>query len=85
MFIRRPETISKTSKTFSRSRKAKIIGESAPSSRAPVPRATMCDEMRFSSIIRTRISLARSGMSFVIPRSFSTPKQYAVSLKIGAK
>ena len=83
--MRKPATISNTSKTFSRSRKAKIIGDKAPSSSAPVPRATMCEEIRLNSIIITRITVARSVTSFVIPNNFSTPKQYAVSLNNGDK
>ncbi|CAB4614852.1 unannotated protein [freshwater metagenome] len=85
IFIRKPATNSNTSKTFSRSRKAKIIGDNAPSSSAPVPSATMCDEIRLNSIIITRITVARSGTSLVMPSNFSTPKQYAVSLNSGAK
>ena len=38
-----------------------------------------------NSIIITRITVARSVTSFVIPSNFSTPKQYAVSLNIGDK
>ena len=41
---------------------------------------TRCDEIRLSSISRTRMMLARSGIWSVMPSSFSTPRQYAVSL-----
>ena len=50
-----------------------------------VPRHTRCDAMRLSSMSRTRITLARSGTSSVMPRSFSTARQYAVSWKNGAR
>nr|CRL75941.1 hypothetical protein CPGR_01583 [Mycolicibacter nonchromogenicus] len=82
-FILRPLIASKMSSTSSRSRKPKSITESAPSSMPPVASATRCEEIRLSSIIRTRMTLARSGMSSVMPSSFSTPRQYTVSLKNG--
>ena len=59
------------------------MADIAPSSIPPVASATKCDEIRLSSIIITRMTLARSGMSSVTPSNFSTPRQYAVSLKNG--
>lgn len=53
----------------------------APSSIPPVAMATRCEESRFSSISRTRMAVARSGIWSSMPSSFSTPRQYAVSLK----
>ena len=49
----------------------------------PVANATRWLEIRLSSISITRMTLARSGMSSVTSSSFSTPRQYAVSLKNG--
>ncbi len=68
---------------ISRSRNPKIIAVSAPSSMPPVASATRCEDIRLSSIISTRMTVARSGISSVMPSSFSTPRQYAVSLKNG--
>ena len=85
MFIRSPVTISKISRMYSRSRKPYSIIEIAPSSRPVVPSHTRCDAIRFSSIMSTRIVVARSVMSSVMPSSFSTARLYAVSLKIGAR
>jgi hypothetical protein len=50
-----------------------VMTVSAPISMPPVAMQTRCDEMRLSSIIMTRMTLARSGMSSVMPSSFSTP------------
>ncbi len=47
----------------------------APSSMPPVAMATRCEEIRLSSIIITRMTLARSGMWSVMPSSFSTARQ----------
>ena len=47
----------------------------APSSMPPVASATRWLEMRFSSIIITRITEARSGIASVTPSSASTPRQ----------
>ena len=41
IFILKPESNSNISNTFSRSRNAKIIGDKAPNSSAPVPKATI--------------------------------------------
>ena len=57
----------------------------APSSRPNVPIAVMCEAIRLSSIIRTRRMLARSGISASTPSSFSTARQYTVSLKKGER
>ena len=57
----------------------------APNSMPPVASATRCEEIRLSSIIITRMTLTRSGIWSVMPSSFSTPRQYAVSLKNGAR
>ncbi len=51
----------------------------------PVASQTRCEEIRFSSIISTRIVVARSGICSVMPSSFSTARQYAVSLKNGER
>ena len=37
--------------------------------------AVRCDEIRFSSIISTRMTVARSGISASMPSSFSTARQ----------
>ncbi|SHW19643.1 Uncharacterised protein [Mycobacteroides abscessus subsp. abscessus] len=66
---------SKTFRIISRSRKPRNMAVIAPSSMPPVASATRCEEMRFNSIISTRITLARSGISSEIPNSCSTPKQ----------
>ena len=57
----------------------------APSSMPPVAMPTRCEESRFSSISSTRMTLARSGISSSMPSSFSTARQYAVSLKNGVR
>lgn len=57
----------------------------APSSMPPVAMATRCEESRLSSIRRTRITETRSGICSSMPSSFSTPRQYAVSLKNGVR
>ena len=56
----------------------------APSSLPPVARQTRCDVIRLSSIISTRMTVARSGTSSVMPSSFSTARQYAASWNSGA-
>ncbi|CFR85084.1 Uncharacterised protein [Mycobacterium tuberculosis] len=61
--------------TISRARKPTNIGVMAPNSMPPVANATKCDEIRLSSIISTRMTLTRSGISSVMPSSFSTPRQ----------
>ena len=75
MFIRRPVTISKISRMYSRSRNPYSIIEIAPSSRPVVPSQTRCEEIRLSSIISTRITVARSVIWSVMPSSFSTARQ----------
>jgi hypothetical protein len=55
--------------------RGQIISVVEPISMPPVASATRCEEIRLSSIISTRITDARSGMSAVIPRSFSTARQ----------
>ena len=57
----------------------------APSSMPPVAMATRCEESRFSSMSMTRMIVARSGIWSSMPRSFSTPRQYAASLKNGVR
>lgn len=47
----------------------------APSSIPPVAIATRWEEIRLSSISMTRMTVARSGMSPVMPSSFSTARQ----------
>ena len=85
MFIRRPVTISKMLRMRSRSRNPTVMTVVAPISMPPVPMATRCELTRVSSIMRTRSTLARSGMSSVIPSSFSIARQYAVSWNIGVR
>jgi hypothetical protein len=85
MFIRSPATISKMSRAYSRSRNPLSMTVVAPSSRPNVAIATRCEEIRLTSIIMTRMTSARSGIWSVMPSSFSTARQYAVSLKIGAR
>ena len=51
----------------------------------PVASHTRWEEIRLSSISSTRMTLARSGISSVMPSSFSTARQYAVSLKNGER
>ena len=51
----------------------------------PVARATRWLEIRLSSIIITRMTDALSGIASVTSSSFSTPRQYTVSLKNGAR
>ncbi len=79
-FIRRPVISSNRSRVASRSRKPIVITVSAPISMPPVAIATMCEEMRLSSISRTRMTCAFSGTSSSMSSSRSTPKQYAASL-----
>ena len=52
-----------------------VITVRAPISMPPVPIATRWEAMRFSSITNTRSTDARSGMSSVMPSSFSTARQ----------
>ncbi len=85
MFIRRPVMFSMTERIRSRSRKPIVMIVVAPISMPPVPRQMRWLEMRVSSIISTRIALARSGMSAVMPRTFSIARQYAVSWNIGVR
>ena len=47
----------------------------APISMPPVARQTRWLEIRLSSIISTRMVLARSGIWSVMPSSLSTPRQ----------
>lgn len=85
MFIRSPVISSNRSRVYSRSMKPFSMTVVAPSSSPNVAIATRCEEIRFSSIIITRMIWARSGTCSVTPSSFSTLRQYAVSLKIGAR
>ena len=85
LFIRRPVISSITARMRSRSRKPTVMTVVAPISMPPVARATRCEEIRVSSIIRTRMTLARSGTWSVTPSSFSMPRQYAVSWNIGVR
>ena len=73
------------SSTSSRSRKPKIIAESAPISMPPVAMHTRCEEIRFNSISRTLMTLARSGTCSSMSSSFSTERQYATSWKKGVR
>ena len=57
----------------------------APSSIPPVASATRWLEIRLSSISITRMTVARCGIASVMSNSFSTPRQYAVSLKNGER
>ena len=57
----------------------------APSSRPNGPIPVRCEEIRFSSIISTRITFARSGIRSSMPSSRSTARQYAASLNIGIR
>ena len=50
---------------------------SAPISMPPVARQTRWEEMRLSSIISTRMTVARSGIWSSMPSAFSTARQYA--------
>ena len=73
--MRSPVTASKMRRMRSRSRKPTVITVVAPSSMPPVPRHTRCELMRVSSIISTRMMLARSGIWSSMPRSRSTERQ----------
>ena len=75
LFMRRPVISSKTRSTCSRALNPTIMIVVAPSSLPPVARHTRCEAMRLSSIIITRMTVARSGMSSVMPSSFSTARQ----------
>ncbi|CPU63565.1 Uncharacterised protein [Mycobacteroides abscessus] len=83
--MRSPVTASKIRRISSRAVNAMVMTVVAPISLPPVPRHTRWDAMRLSSIISTRMTLARSGTSSVMPRSFSTARQYAVSWNSGAR
>ena len=85
LFIRRPVTISKIGRMRSRSRKPTVMTVVAPISMPPVPRATRWEVIRVSSIISTRITLARSGIWSVMPSSFSTARQKTASLNNGVR
>ena len=80
--MRVPQTASKKSRIISRSRKPMVIIVSAPISMPPVPTATRWLAIRLSSMKSTRSTSARSGT--FMSSSFSTARQYATSLKIGA-
>ncbi len=82
-FIRRPVIISSRVSTTSRAPNPLVIIVVAPISMPPVARKTRCEEMRCSSIIITRMTVARSGISSVMPSSFSTARQYVVSFISG--
>jgi len=62
MFIRSPLASSKMSRMYSRSRNPYNIMLMAPSSMPVVANHTRCDAIRFSSIISTRMVVARSGI-----------------------
>ena len=83
--MRSPVMNSKRSSVSSRSRKPAVIMVSAPISMPPVARHTRWLEIRLSSIIRTRMTLARSGICSSMSRSFSTARQYAASLNSGVR
>ena len=83
-FMRRPEISSKILRISSRAVKPTVMIVVAPSSLPPVARQTRCDVIRLSSIISTRMTVARSGTSSVMPSSFSTARQYAASWNSGA-
>ena len=83
-FMRRPVMRSKMRRISSRARKPIVMIVVAPISLPVEPMATRCEAMRHSSIMRMRMREARSGMSSSMPRSFSTPRQYAASWKKGA-
>ena len=55
--------------------RATVIRVVEPISIPPVARHTRCEEIRFSSIISTRMIEARSGMPAVTPSSRSTARQ----------
>ena len=74
-FIRSPVIISKISRMYSRSRKPYNIMLMAPSSMPVVAIQTRCEEIRLSSIISTRMVFVRSGISSVMPSSFSTASE----------
>ena len=57
----------------------------APSSRPIGPRPPRCEPIRLSSIISTRMMLARSGILSSMLSNRSTARQYDVSLKIGIR
>ena len=82
--MRRPEMSSKIRRISSRAVKPTVMIVVAPSSLPPVARHTRWDVIRLSSIISTRMTDARSGMSSVMPSSFSTARQYAASWNSGA-
>ena len=67
----------------SRSRKPEVIIVVDPSSMPPVAAHTRWEAMRLNSVRITRTAWARSGTS--MSSSFSTPRQYAVSLNSGAR
>ncbi len=72
-FIRSPVISSNRSSTSSRSRKPIVITVSAPISMPPVAMATRWEEIRLSSMSRTRMTWAFSGMSSSMSSSRSTP------------
>ncbi len=83
--MRRPVIISRSLRTTSRAPNPLVIIVVEPISMPPVARKTRCDETRCSSIIITRMTVARSGTSSVTPSSCSTPRQKAVSLMRGVR
>ena len=85
LFMRRPVTISKIDRIRSRSRKPTVMTVVAPISMPPVARATRWEVIRLSSIMSTRMTLARSGIWSVMPSSFSTARQKTASLKNGVR
>jgi hypothetical protein len=72
--MRSPVMSSKRSSTSSRSRKPIVITVSAPISMPPVAMATRWEEMRLSSMSRTRMTWAFSGTSASMSSSRSTPR-----------
>ena len=72
--MRSPETISKARRMFSRQRKAMVMSVVPPISLPAVPMAMTWEAMRLSSMRSTRTTVAFSGTSSVIPRSFSTAR-----------
>ncbi len=79
-FMRSPVISSKRSSTSSRSRKPIVITVRAPISMPPVAMATRWEEIRLSSISRTRMTWAFSGIWSSTSSSRSTPKAYVASL-----
>ena len=72
-FMRSPVVFSKKARISSRSRNPYIIIDNAPMSIPLVAMATKWEDTRLSSVISTRIALARGGIS--TPSNFSTASE----------